>query len=75
MAVVAMIYVDLVASTAQLLPCMQSEALRGTGSGDGGGGESAGIWVARIVARFMQVTSRALRDRKAMPVSHSQRCE
>ncbi|CAM9572852.1 unnamed protein product [Ascophyllum nodosum] len=53
-AVVAMIYVDLVASTAQLLPCMQSEALRGTGSGDGGGGESAGIWVARIVARFMQ---------------------
>lgn len=63
LAVVAMIYLDLVASTAQLLPYLQvaeDEAGEGTGGVDGlamgstGGG--FGAFVVRLVSRLMQVT-------------------
>ncbi|CAN0528144.1 unnamed protein product, partial [Ectocarpus sp. 12 AP-2014] len=63
-AVVAMIYLDLVASTAQLLPYLQAAgAGPGSGAGDEGGAEEvagtsggAGFagFVLRLVSRFMQ---------------------
>ncbi|CAN0124426.1 unnamed protein product [Ectocarpus sp. 4 AP-2014] len=63
-AVVAMIYLDLVASTAQLLPYLQAAGVGpGSGAGDNGGAEEvagtsggAGFaaFVLRLVSRFMQ---------------------
>ncbi|CAM9879888.1 unnamed protein product [Ectocarpus fasciculatus] len=63
-AVVAMIYLDLVASTAQLLPYFQAaEAGPGSGAGDEGGveemteasgGAGFAVFVLRLVSRFMQ---------------------
>lgn len=60
-AVVAMIYLDLVASTAQLLPYLAGdEAGGGAGGGEGGavGSTEAGFgaFVVRLVSRLMQVT-------------------
>lgn len=63
LAVIAMIYLDLVASTAQLLPFLQAVAEGGTRAEDGGGvgalessgGAGFGISVARLVSRLMQV--------------------
>lgn len=64
-AVVAMIYLDLVASTAQLLPFLQAAgAGPGSGAGDEGGAEEVAgasggtgfaAFVLRLVSRFMQV--------------------
>lgn len=62
-AVIAMIYLDLVASTAQLLPFLQAvggggvEAEGGAGEGatEISGGAGFGMSLARLVSRLMQV--------------------
>lgn len=62
-AVVAMIYLDLVASTAQLLPFLQVPGGDAAGAKDAdlgvgdntGSRDSTGAWAVRLVARLMQV--------------------
>lgn len=59
-AVVVMIYLDLVASTAQLLPYLQvaeSEAEGRGGSTEGAALGSTGAVVVRLVSRLMQVNT------------------
>lgn len=58
-AVVSIIFLDLVASTAQLLPFLQSSGGGGPGAegGDGGEGSSAGAWAVRLVVQLLQVRS------------------
>lgn len=54
-AVVVLIYLDLVASTAQLLPYFQQpEEFERRGEREGGA-ELAGAWIGRLITRFMQV--------------------
>lgn len=62
-AVVAMIYLDLVASTTQLLSYMKSGAINGGSGQDGGGDEkgSTGASVFRLFIRLMEVRMRMAR--------------